>query len=362
MHCVQQKATTHVQLSRVENWINIAIDNPENKTIKIYMGKKPEYDAINTLVSEDDGNLFVLNLPAIHGPYYFYYQLGNQNSNIFSERIIPLTGAINVRDMGGYETRDGRRVKWGMLYRGDQLSKLDDDDVTMLEKLQIKTIIDYRSEHERSVSPNKELKTVKQVVSCDPQSEFSEAAAQAVDLEDENEKLVAELKSGMIPERYINGKGLKVIESYRNFAYNSNSQEAYKKVMKTYVDIETAPSIQHCRGGKDRTGFGAMLLLLLLGVKLEDVIYDYTLTGVLRQERNTLKLGHYKQLTDNEDYLAYLMSLIETRAEFIEESLNAINEKYGDIETYAKEVFAVTENDINQMKQYYLEEGSVWGR
>lgn len=32
---------------------------------------------------------------------------------------IPLDGAYNVRDLGGYPTTDGSATKWGLLYRGD---------------------------------------------------------------------------------------------------------------------------------------------------------------------------------------------------------------------------------------------------
>lgn len=356
MHYVQQKIINHVSISRIDEWINIAIDNPGKKSIELFMGKKPDYEYIDQLAAESTANLFVLLLPAAKGPYYFYYRLDGQNSYIFSERVIPLQGAINVRDMGGYETVDGRLVKWGKLFRGDQLSKLTEQDIRLLEALNIKTIVDYRSQHEQSINPNKSIGTVKKVFHYDPQSDFSEAAASAVDLEDENEKLIAGLKAGVVPENYINGKGLKVIESYRNFVLNPVCREAYKNVVSVYVNPDAAPVLQHCRGGKDRTGFGSMLILLLLGVKLEDVIYDYTLTGALRQERNTLKLGHYQQLTDNEDYIAYLMSLIETRAEFINESIRTINEEYGGIEAYALTMYGITSNDIETMKFVYLEE------
>ncbi|MCC8027587.1 MAG: tyrosine-protein phosphatase [Clostridium sp.] len=356
MHYVQQRSINHVGVSRIDCWLNIAIDNPGKNPIRLYMGKKPDYRQINQMVAEGDENLFVLFLPVEKGPYYFYYRLGGEISYIFSERVIPLQGAINVRDMGGYRTTDGRFVKWGKLFRGDQLSKLTDQDINQLETLNIKTIIDYRSAHERSINPNRSIHTVKKVFQLNPQSDFSEATALAIDLEDENEKLVASLRDGTVPEHYINGKGRKVIESYRNFVFSPACREAYKTVIQIHADLDAAPILQHCRGGKDRTGFGAMLVLLLLKVKPEDVMFDYTLTGVLRQERNALKKKHYSQLTDNENHIAYLMSLIETRKEFIGESMRAINEECGGVEAYAREIYGITDDEIAAMRYSYLEE------
>lgn len=41
---------------------------------------------------------------------------------------IPLDGAYNVRDLGGYPTTDGSATKWGLLYRGDALYGLTERD------------------------------------------------------------------------------------------------------------------------------------------------------------------------------------------------------------------------------------------
>jgi protein-tyrosine phosphatase len=45
------------------------------------------------------------------------------------KRRIALEGTPNFRDFGGYETRDGRVVRWGQLYRSGSLSKLNDADL-----------------------------------------------------------------------------------------------------------------------------------------------------------------------------------------------------------------------------------------
>lgn len=50
-------------------------------------------------------------------------------------------GIYNFRDMGGIVTKDGRRVKKGLLFRSGQLSTATTADVILLKQLQLRTII-----------------------------------------------------------------------------------------------------------------------------------------------------------------------------------------------------------------------------
>ena len=65
-------------------------------------------------------------------------------------RHVPLTGQPNFRDLGGYAAGDGRRIKWGAVYRSGELSQLTDDDVGKLGQLGIRTVVDFRSPEEVS--------------------------------------------------------------------------------------------------------------------------------------------------------------------------------------------------------------------
>jgi len=42
-----------------------------------------------------------------------------------AKRHVNLQGAANFRDLGGYTTKDGHRVKWGKVYRSADISKLE---------------------------------------------------------------------------------------------------------------------------------------------------------------------------------------------------------------------------------------------
>ena len=57
----------------------------------------------------------------------------------------PPEGAVNFRDLGGYETGDGRRIRWRTLFRADGLSRLTQTDRAVIRQLGIATVIDLRT-------------------------------------------------------------------------------------------------------------------------------------------------------------------------------------------------------------------------
>ena len=64
------------------------------------------------------------------------------------DRLVPLSGAFNFRDLGGYPTADGRVTRWGTLFRSDTLHELTVADVDLLRSLGLATIIDLRTSRE----------------------------------------------------------------------------------------------------------------------------------------------------------------------------------------------------------------------
>ncbi len=63
-------------------------------------------------------------------------------------RSVPLAGASNFRDLGGYMGRDGRTVKWRRLFRSDHLAALTPQDQDLLARLGVARSIDFRGQAE----------------------------------------------------------------------------------------------------------------------------------------------------------------------------------------------------------------------
>src|SRR6185369_10690856 len=71
-----------------------------------------------------------------------------------ASRHLPLDGTYNVRDIGGYTTRVGRRTRWRTLLRADSLHRLTAPAQAELLGCGVRTIVDLRHAGEHLAAPN----------------------------------------------------------------------------------------------------------------------------------------------------------------------------------------------------------------
>lgn len=285
---------------------------------------------------------------------YFILQAEGQQPFLFAERTLPITGLNNFRDFGGYVGANGRRIKWGLFYRSNHLNGLKPDAKAYIERLGIKTIIDYRSDNEIKSNPNTHVGEM-QTFHLDASAQTAELAAQFAAEPSNEDRALIECVMRDIPKELVNGKGEQVLEQYRNFVLSEKSKNSFKQMLKIMLDPLNNPSIQHCRGGKDRTGYGVVLLLLILGVSEQDIIQDYMLTHHNRLARNEIKMAAYRKITDDQDVLDYLLCLIDTRENFILEIFNTMKQVAGSPINYIKQELGISDADIKTMQDNYLE-------
>ena len=59
---------------------------------------------------------------------------------------IAIASVPNLRDLGGWPTRTGGRVRWGLVYRSTALSHLAEEDMAAFAALGIRSVYDLRTE------------------------------------------------------------------------------------------------------------------------------------------------------------------------------------------------------------------------
>lgn len=168
------------------------IKDQEDLNAEIYYG----YD--NNLTTESKHLLLKMEHleekienPDINHRLFFVVVPINKKSYVISTRLVNLDGTDNFRDIGGYRGIDGRRVKWGCIYRSDELSNLTARDIKYLEDMHLKTIVDYRNENEANAAKNKKISGVT-TYSLDPNAKIAQLASGSLD--DENKKNISTLE------------------------------------------------------------------------------------------------------------------------------------------------------------------------
>ena len=89
--------------------------------------------------------------------------------------LIPMATLPNFRDIGGWPTHGGGRVRRGLLYRSVALHHVGDADLAACSKLGIRSVYDLRTDGERTAEPDRILNGVELIV-VDVLADSTEAA------------------------------------------------------------------------------------------------------------------------------------------------------------------------------------------
>jgi len=241
-------------------------------------------------------------------------------------RSLPLAGASNFRDLGGYTGHGGRQVTWRRIFRSDHLASLTPDDQARLAALGIARTVDFRGERERA-----------QLAYLLPAVEHYQLAIEptvvqrAIELQRDGRALTAQDAVGLMQE------------TYRGFVHENAPR--FAEFFRILLAKDT-PLVFHCTAGKDRTGFAAALILLTLGVPRDVVMHDYLLTNDLYR-RPAMAEGHAP-----EEVLAVLWRV---QAEFLDAALHKVDQDYGGLETYLVDVLGVDSAAQRELAGRYLQ-------
>lgn len=236
----------------------------EPVAVKIFAGLSPEkIDYSQTLALPGTADPVVIDQLKSDQPYYFALVADNAPALITAERRMPLEGAVNFRDLGGYRTVDGKVVKWGQIFRSDNLARLSERDLSFLSHLKMASICDFRTEAEIKRFPSRwpESADLNYFHLPIQHGEHDPAAAF---------------------ERIKNGDYKWLNEDFMARGYVlslDNFASLWHDFFTTLASPQRRPLLCHCTGGKDRTGTAAALILAVLGVSEETIVQDYAISA-----------------------------------------------------------------------------------
>ena len=250
----------------------------------------------------------------------------------------------NLRDIGGYETRDGATVVQGLVYRSNQLAPISPDDMKKFAELGIKNDYDLRTEAERTPLPDELPPGVNNVWLNVLKDASGSAPTNLLALLQDPKEGNRAFGDGKIEATFV--------KSYRDFVSLPSAKTAYRELFISLADQNKLPALFHCTTGKDRTGWAAAALLTLLDVPKETVLKDY-----LRSNDYTLPL--YKEVidafVDGGGEPSIPQAIFGVKEEYLEASFDEMQTKYGTIENYFFEALGIDATTKKKLRDMYLE-------
>ena len=241
-------------------------------------------------------------------------------------RSLPLTGATNFRDLGGYIGHRGQQVKWRRIFRSDHLAALTPQDQALLADLGVARAVDFRGQAESAAYAYALPGVAYHPLAIEPT-----VVQRALELQRTGRQLTAQDAVGLMQD------------TYRGFVHDNAPRFAELFALLLASD---APTVFHCTAGKDRTGFAAALVLLALGVPRDVVMHDYLLTNSLYQRPPGM--GSHAP----EEVLAVLWRVQE---EFLNAALHMVEVDYGGVSPYLNRVLGVNAAAQARLAALYLE-------
>ncbi|WP_323611556.1 tyrosine-protein phosphatase [Erysipelothrix enhydrae] len=245
----------------------------------------------------------------------------------------------NFRDLGGIPVKGGH-VKYHKLLRGGPLYDLDETTIAhLINEYHLKTVIDLRSDREIEEKPNMVIDGVEDV-----HLDIMTKAQQNADPE----------KMALKYRREISTEHMKGLN--RLFVESHYARDEYRTFFKYLLNNKEGSLYFHCTAGKDRTGFAAAQILKILGASDEEILADYLETNTMTHELVEKELAGFKvkeNLTD--DQVDNIRGYMTVDTSYLKEAWDAIKEIYGDFETYVSKGLLLSDEDVETLKQIYIE-------
>ncbi|MFD1440065.1 tyrosine-protein phosphatase [Lacticaseibacillus hegangensis] len=248
--------------------------------------------------------------------------------------LIELEGTINLRDMGGYHTKDGRTIRRHRLYRSGLITFMPEKVQQHMLEVGLNQDLDLRQADNSDNAPDVKLPGVTYY----------------------NLSLYPFADHPHFQEEFRGADTAKKFElarlSYQYMATDPRTAKMLRRVIQLLVADETGATLFHCFAGKDRTGVVAMLIEGLLGVPEKVAHQDYIVT-------NDILLDRFKDEQSAADLpMADAMVTgmnIQPADDSYFETVQHVVKKYGGWEEYAKRHLALAESDIADLRRLYLE-------
>ncbi len=252
----------------------------------------------------------------------------------------------NLRDLGGMIGANGKRIRDGLLIRSEQLYNASENDVALLTDLPLRKIIDFRNSKEAGEKPDPNVHgcTYMNLSIIDD----STLVSWEKDRSEQGRKDMEAAKAD--PEAGARG----MCEVYRNFVRMPFSRAQYSRFLQEILCTEDGAVLWHCTLGKDRCGWGSVLVQAILGVSPEDIMADYLYTNVCLKDEIAGMIAMLQKMTAKTNLGNAGTALVEAREEYLLAAWDEVEKLYGSMDAFLEEGLGVDTLMRDQFRARYL--------
>ena len=269
-----------------------------------------------------------------------------ENVVTMESQTLGLEKVENARQLGGYYTEDGRRVKENMLLRSGKLINATEDDIAKLtDTYHLGTIVDLRTTSEIEQAPNPTIDGVEDIHVPILDEDSHSAAMTNIYGSDPVDALIGMATDGTLSD-----------DMYITTINSESAKKGFAEFFQILLDNEEGKAVLwHCTGGKDRTGTAAVLLLSALGVDEDTILDDFALTNEFFKGKIDYMGAEAAKKTDDQEIIDGVRTLTGVSRDFMKKMIDSLTDEYGSVENFIIEELNVSKDDIVKLQDMYLE-------
>ncbi|EUJ30776.1 protein-tyrosine-phosphatase [Listeria floridensis FSL S10-1187] len=329
-----------MKVTRENNSYQISWDKSEAPEGSIlYVSEKPEQDSKEVEVMQiRQGNHYAEYPVQAEYPHpFFIIKKPTGEKLTAAERILTVPGVFNFRDLGGYLSRTGKRVKWGKLFRSGSLGAIKPEGEKVIHDLNIRWICDLRSAAEVKVQQTPPMDGILNRNIPIGAAKNQLDGPKNIDIPSDHS--VYEPLMG---------------DSYKVFI---QSTAEYKQIFEDLLQKDGIPFLFHCTAGKDRTGILAALTLYLLDVPEQTIFEDYELTNQFTDQilNEVGSLANSFSNQADQIPLETFRPMAEARPAYLKIAFQEMRKSAGSIDAFLEERVGIDAKMKEQLQALLLE-------
>lgn len=256
----------------------------------------------------------------------------------------------NARQLGGYVTADGRKVKDNLLIRTADISAISEETAKKLsEEYNVKYVVDFRMKYEKEAAPDAEI----------PGAENTWISVYELDMSDpviaEMMKKIKAAGDDYLQKSIEYAKTGYLANLYTYILLSETGQEGYAQFFDILINNNDGAVLWHCTHGKDRTGVAAALVLYALGVDEDTIMQDFLLTNELNKDKIAYMENELKNRGCDEAVVNDALAMAGVNGEYLKNAFDKVKEQYGSVDDYIRNQLGVSDEEREKLKEMYLE-------